>query len=193
MRYLPILIVVLLSLGCSKESINPKNGQVVELFVDHYEETGNQRISLLPKNEKITTYLEGFDGRELGYTYKVRAKAYYPKVPPQDGPDNWFIFDKVLSRDMYNSAETFTISLKYNGLFGSNIAFAFRNQVFEYGNYTLRAESDVVKKQLEDVLLLNSKLQTDYQYAAKVVINATVTHDPNNRSKGYLVKNVTVQ
>ncbi|MFC3560904.1 hypothetical protein [Pedobacter jamesrossensis] len=193
MRYLPILFLMLLSFGCSKEAVNPKNGQIVELFVDHYEETGNQRIYLLPKNEKITTYLEGFSERELGYTYKVSAKAYYPKEPPQDGPDNWFIFEKVLSKTLSNNAELFTISLKYNSLFGSNIAFAYRNQVFEYGNYVLRPENDAVKKQLEDLLLLIPKFQTDYQYAANVIINATVIHDPSNRAKGYLVKSVTVK
>ena len=193
MRYIPILLIILLSFGCSKESINPKDGQIVELFVDHYAETSNQRISLLPGKELITTYLEGFDERELGYTYKVRARTFYPKVPPQDGPNNWFIFEKVLSKEVYNSTEPFNISLKYNGLFGSGIAFAFRNQVFEYGNYTLKPENDAVKKQLEEVLLLRSKLESDYQYAIKVIINAEVIHDPSNRSKGYIVKSVAVQ
>ena len=193
MRYLPALFILLLSFGCSKESVNPKDGQIVELFVDHYEEANSQRVSLLPGKELITTYLQGFDERELGYTYKVRAKAYYPKEPPQDGPSNWFIFEKVLSKEIYNSTEPFVISLKSNGLFGSSIAFAFRNQVFEYGNYTLKPENDVVKKQLEDVLLLRSRFESDYQYALKVIINAVVIHDPNNRSKGYIVKSVAVQ
>lgn len=193
MRYLPLLFILLLSFGCKKDSENPKNGQIVELFVDHYEETNSQRISLLPKKELITTYLEGFADRELGYTYSVRAKAYYPKEPPQDGPSNWYVFEKVLSKQIYDNTASFVISLKYSGLFGSNIAFAVRSQIFEYGNYTLRPENDAVKKQLEDVLLLRSKLQSDYQYAATVTISATVTHDPNNRSKGYLVKGVTVQ
>lgn len=193
MRYLTILFIIILAIGCSKDSINSKSGKTVELFVDHFAETGSQKISLLPKKEQITTYLEGFDERELGYTYTVRAKTYYPKVPPQDGPDNWYIFEKVLSKQLYSSSEPFTISLKNSSLFGTNIAFALRNQVFEYGSYTLRPENDAVKKQLEDLLLLNPKLQADYQYAAKVIINATVIHDPNNRSKSYLVKNVTIQ
>ncbi|GGI27621.1 hypothetical protein GCM10008119_28560 [Pedobacter mendelii] len=181
---------MILSFGCKKDS---ENGQVIELFVDHYADSGGQMIYTLPKKTLITTYLEGFDERELGNTYKVKAEVYIPEVPPQDGPSRWYKFVKVISKAVYTGTESFNISLKTSSIFSTTIAVRLENQIFYYGSYILRPENDAVKKQLEDVLALRSKFQTDSQYAAQVLIDATVIHDPNNRSNGYLVKLVKIQ
>ncbi|WP_316830798.1 hypothetical protein [Pedobacter aquatilis] len=190
MRYLPLLLLTLLSFGCKKGA---ENGKVVELFVDHYAVSGQQMIYTLPEKTLASTYLEGFDERELGYTYKVRATVYIPDVAPMDGPSRWYKFVKVISKDIYTGTEPFDISLKTNNIFATTIAFRLDNQVFYYGNYILRPENDAVKKQLEDVLALRQKFETDSGYAAKVLIDATVVHDPNNRSNGYLVKSVKIR
>ncbi|MCZ4223658.1 hypothetical protein [Pedobacter rhodius] len=190
MRYLPLLLLTLLSFGCKKES---ENGKVVELFVDHYAASGKQMIYTLPDKALIGTYLEGFDERELGYTYRVRATLYIPDVAPMDGPSQWYTFVKVLDKELYKGTESFVISLKTSSIFTTNIAVRLENQTFYYGSYILRPENDAVRKQLEDVLALVPKFQTDSQYAAKVLIDATVVHDPNNRNNGYLVKSVKIQ
>jgi len=190
MRYLPLLFLMMFSFGCSKDS---ENGKIVELFVDHYAESGKQMIYTLPQKEPVTTYLEGFDERELGNTYVVRAQVYIPEVAPQDGPNRWYKFIKVTKKDVYTGTESFQISLKTSSIFATSIAVRLENQIFYYGSYILRPENDVVKKQLEEVLALRPKFETDSQYAAKVLIDATVIHDPNNRSNGYLVKSVKIQ
>ncbi|RYD80682.1 MAG: hypothetical protein EOP55_01540 [Sphingobacteriales bacterium] len=190
MRYLPILFLMMLSFGCSK---NSENGKTVELFVDHYEGSGKQMIYTLPQKELITTYLEGFDERELGNTYIVKAQIYIPEVAPQDGPSRWYKFVKVIKKDVYTSMEPFQISLKTSTIFYTSIAVRLQNQIFYYGSYILRPENDAVKKQLEEVLALRPKFETNSQYAESVLIDATVVHDPNNRSGGYLVKSVTIK
>jgi len=190
MRYLPLLLLVLLSFGCKKDS---ENGKVVDLYVDHYSTSGEQMIYTLPDKTLIGTYLEGFDERELGYTYKVRATLYVPENPPMDGPSSWYKFVKVIDKQLYTGTDPFEITLKTNSIFSTTIAIRLENQTFLYGSYRLRPESDAVKKQLEDVLALAPKFHTDPQYAAKVLIYATVVHDPDNRSNGYLVKSVKIQ
>jgi len=190
MRYLPLVLLVLLSIGCKK---NSENGKVVELFVDHYATADTQMIFNLPAKTPVDTYLEGFDERELGYTYKVSAEIYIPDVAPMDGPSRWYKFVKVLNKEIYSGNEPFNISLKSNRLFSTGLALRFDKQTFFYGSYVLRADNDLVKKQLEEVLALAPKFQSDPQYAAKVLIDATVVHDPNNRSNGYLVKAVKIQ
>lgn len=190
MRYLPLLLLVMFSFGCKKDS---ENGKVVELFVDHFATADKQMIYILPDKTPATTYLEGFDVRELGSTYKVRATVYVPDLAPMDGPSQWYKFVKVINKESYTGTESFVVSLKTNNIFAIALALRLENQIFYYGSYILRPENDVVKKQLEDVLALRPKFQTDAQYAAKVIIDATVVHDPNNRSNGYLVKSVKIQ
>ncbi|RNL50302.1 hypothetical protein [Pedobacter jejuensis] len=190
MRYLPLLFLIATFFGCSKQS---ENGKVVELYVDHYAQAGKQMIYTLPEKSPIDTYLEGFNDRELGFTYKVRAQIYKPEVAPQDGPDRWYVFVKVISKEIYTGTVPFEISLKTSSIFATTLAIRIQNQVFYYGDYILRPENDMVKKQLEEVIALRSKLATDSKYAATVLISATVQHDPNNRSNGYLVKSVKIQ
>ncbi|MFC4213192.1 hypothetical protein ACFOWA_18510 [Pedobacter lithocola] len=190
MRYLPLIFLIAILFGCSKQS---ENGKIVELYVDHYEQAGKQMIYSLPEKSPITTYLEGFNERELGYTYKVKAQIYKPEVAPQDGPDRWYVFMKVISKEIFSSTEPFEISLKTSSLFATPLAIRLQNQIFYYGNYILTPENDAVRKQLEEVIALKNKLDTDAKYAATVLINATVVHDPNNRRNGYLVKSVKIQ
>jgi len=190
MRFLTLLLLVLLSFGCKKDS---ENGKVVELFVDHYATSGRQMVYTLPEKTAIGTYIEGFDERELGYTYKVRATLYVPESPLMDGPSMWYKFVKVIDKQLYTGTEPFVIPLKTSSIFPTSIAIRLENQTFLYGSYVLRPENDAVKKQLEDLLALVPRFQSDSQYAAKVLIDATVVHDPNNRSNGYLVKSVKIQ
>lgn len=190
MRYLPLLFLALLSFGCKK---NSENGKVVELFVDHYAASGRPMIYTLPEKAAIGTYLEGFDERELGYTYKVRATLYVPETPLMDGPSMWYKFVKVIDKQLYTGTDPFVIPLKTSSTFPTSIAIRLENQTFVYDSYLLKPENDAVKKQLEEVLALVPKFQSDSQYAAKTLVEATVIHDPNNRGKGYLVKSVKIQ
>ncbi|QPH41656.1 hypothetical protein [Pedobacter endophyticus] len=193
MRYLYLFIAATLFVSCKKDPLNATSGQVVTLFVDHYATAGDQKLYVLPSKTPATTYLEGFDERELGYTYEVKAQMYIPKDPPQDGPDRWYKFVRVVSKERYFGTEPFEISLKNNSIFGSTLAVWIDKNIIYYSNYVLIPENEAVKKQLDELVALRQKFHTDQDWANNVVLKATVTHDPNNRAKGYLVSNVIVQ
>lgn len=196
MRYLSLLFIALLALGCSKDKLDPdhmKDGQIVELFVDHYSAYGSRTIFVMPKNEASSLNLAGFDQRELGYTYKVKARVVVPKTPVMDGPDRYFSFIEVLSKERYTNNAPFEISLKFHDLFGSALAFGKENNVFNYMGYTLNPENDDVRKQLEDIYLLKDKFRQDIDYSRLNDVKAVVTHDPANWGKGYLVRSVRIE
>lgn len=193
MRYLYLFVVAMMLFSCKKDPLNAKSGQVVDLFVDHYATAGDQKLYVLPSRTPATTYLEGFDERELGYTYKIKAQMYIPKDPPQDGPDRWYKFVRVVSKDRYFGTEPFEISLKNNSIFGSSLAVWIDNNIIYYGDYVLTPQNQSVKKQLEDLVALRPRFQTDPEWANKLVLKAKVNHDPNNSAKGYLVSSIIVE
>lgn len=196
MRYLSLLFIALLALGCSKDKFNPdnpKNGQIVELFVDHYSAYGSSTLFVLPKNEASSLNLRGFDQRNLGYTYKVKARFVIEKQPPMDGADRWFDFIEVISKERYTNTAPFEISLKFHDLFGTALALGKENNDFKYMGYTLKPENEAAKKQLEDIYLLKTKFQQDIEYSRLNDVKAVVTHDPANWEKGYLVRSVRIE
>lgn len=196
MRYLSLLIIALTVLGCSKDNFNPdkpKDGQIVELFADHYQGASMPMIFLSPGKETSPLSLAGFEDRKLGYTYKIKAKVVVPKVAPADGPDKWFEFVEVISKEAYKGNESFVVSLKNSTLFfGSFVSLKKENDKYIYIGYTLRPKDEIVKKQLEAVLLLQETLMKNQDYASKVTLTANVNHDPENLEKGYLVNSVTI-
>ena len=92
MKYIYLLFSLFVFSACSKEegygSFNLKDGQEVELLISHrYGAVGDIPL-LLPKNESPQLPISGFDEREPGYTYRVKAKmvAYKGHQMMDGGP-----------------------------------------------------------------------------------------------------------
>ena len=204
MRNLLILFIALVIItACSKDEfnpLNPKDGQKVELFLDHYRDVNDLRTFLLPEKTPASLSLREFDEREPGYTYKVAAKVVVPKVPMQDGPDRWFELIEVLNKERYVGDESFEIGLIGHDLFGNYLAIRKVDGQLKYGKLVLYPINEEVKLKLEGYVqdiellreeLIESKDEGKYreykEYMRKLVLKAVVSHDPENLGKGYLV------
>ncbi|WP_345947783.1 hypothetical protein ABDD95_13090 [Mucilaginibacter sp. PAMB04274] len=193
-----LCVVMLLTIvtGCKKDfdPDKPKNGQEVELFLDHYQDVGNQMAYLLPDKIKSPYGLQGFNERELGYTYRVKAKVVITKEPLQDGPDRWFEFERVVSKDLYTGTEPFQVSLISNFVPGGpGLAIGKRDDKYYYLSYEFKPANDAVKARIEEVLALRQRIYTDPAYGHSVSIKATVTHATDNRANTYLVQGIEVK
>src|SRR5687768_3409905 len=118
MKHIYLLFAILILAACSKDRFdpsNPKNGQKVELLLDHYIDARDQRVLLLPRKESSHMSVSGFEERELGYTYKVKAKVYVsPEVVMDDGASSWFEFLEVISKEKYTVDQPFEINLVHS-------------------------------------------------------------------------------
>ena len=204
MRNLLFLLIVFSFAACSKDEFNPsspKNGQKADLFVDHYSDVRNQMIFLLPQKNASTLSLGGFQERELGYTYKVKAKVYVsPQPVMDDGANSWFEFVEVISKERYSGTDVFEIGLVYGmgfGGSGGNLAIKKEGDRYTYGaGGELRPVNAAVKNQLEEYLakekaITNSQEFFEYQqYLGKLALKAVVSHDPENYGKGYVVHEI---
>ncbi len=195
-----LFIALALITACSKDEFNPlkpKTGQKAELFLDHYVDVKDQRVLLLPHKESSYMSLNGFGERQLGYTYKVRAKVYVsPQHAMDDGVNSWFEFLGVLSKDKFTSDETFEIALVYPiGFYsGGSLAVNKDGNLFKYGDfgYNLRfvnrEDMDFIEAMLgEGGIETFGNYQAYQGYLQKIALKAVVTHDPENYGKGYLV------
>lgn len=200
MKHIYLLFAVLILAACSKDKFdpsNPKNGQKVELVLDHYIDARDQRVLLLPQKESSHMSISGFEERELGYTYKVKAKVYVsPQVVMDDGANSWFEFLEVISKEKYTGDQPFEINLVHSIGFGSggNLAIKKEDDQFKYGRYDLRFINEKDKQHLDDLLLREKGIENAEQFKAhqeylgKMALKAVVTHDPQNWGKGYLVR-----
>lgn len=201
MRNVFILFIVLAFItACSKDEfnpLNPKNGQKAELFLDHYVDVKDERVLLLPQKESSYMSLAGFGERELGYTYKVKAKVYVSEqLVMDDGVNSWFEFDRLISKEKYTNEEPFEIGLVYPiGFYsGGNLAVKKEGDLFKYGDsgYDLRFVSEEDQSFIE-AMLGEAAIETfenyqEYQeYLREMALKAVVIHDPENYGKGYLV------
>ncbi len=187
-----LLSFTLLFVACSKDEFDPskpKNGQEVELYVDHYISGGNQRLFLKDdRDELLYTYVDNFEEREIGYTYLIKAKVVAPDQPPMDGPSYWFERIETIRKDKYQGQDTFALPL-----FGSAGPFTFfclrkdTGNFSYYSNYPLTAVNDLVQADLEKALVKGPEMLNSGGFK---VLNIFVKHDPANYTKGYIVYRV---
>lgn len=89
MKYIYLLLTVFIISACSKDDIGPmglKHGQEVEVIVDHRYRAIDDRPLLLPNRKPSDYSLRGFDKREPGYIYTVKAKVHIDSnAPPYTG------------------------------------------------------------------------------------------------------------
>lgn len=209
MRNVFILFLVLSFVACSKDEFNPlkpKNGQNVELFLDHYWDVNDQRAFLLPQKQPSSMSLRDLrevDEREPGYTYKVKAKVVVSKDEIQDGPNSWFELVEIVSKEKYTDDEPFEIGLIGHDLFGSYLSVKEEEGQILYGNLLLNPTNVEVKQQLEAYIRQNEQLRDEFieskdenkyreyqEYLRKLALRAVVTHDSENLGKGYIVHSI---
>jgi len=193
-HFYSLFFIAFLLMACSKDKFDlsdPKNGQEVELFLDHYTTGGDSRVFLnTDKKEAAYTYVDKFTEREMGYTYIIKAVVVKPKEPLMDGPSYWFEYKKTIHQDKYQGRDTFALPL-----FASAGPFSF---------FCLRKEAEQYYYNGAPLTVFDSQVKADFDKAieqgppllntastARSTMTLRVQHDPNNYTKGYLVYKVT--
>lgn len=203
MRKLIILFIAISLAACSKDEFNPSNprsGQKADLFLDHYSDVRDRRVFLLPDRSPSPLSLGGFEERQPGYTYKVRAQVYKsPQVVMDDGVNSWFEYVEVISKEKYTGTEPFEIGLVYPWGFesGGGLAVSKEGELFKYGGGgNLRPANAAIAQQLESFIvrekdIVNSEDYREYrEYLRTLALRAVVSHDPENWGNGYLVHEI---
>jgi hypothetical protein len=203
MKKLYVIILVFVLYACKKEDKyaphDLKNGEEVELLVDHRYEALNEQLLLLPQGNNTELSLHGFDQRKPGYTYRVKAKFHFEKEPPMDASDRWFDFISVIKEEKYQAADSFEIALIQSPGFGGPIIVLQKtgNQYYYlYDKVQLTYTNQAVQDQLEEIWQNAVAVQQSYQTATPIrsfkwkAIKATVTHDPANFGRAYLVSSI---
>jgi len=189
------LSLAFLFVACSKDDFNPskpKDGQVVELFLDHYTTAGDQRISINAKrDESLHTYLKNFDEREKGYVYIVKAKVVVTPSGWADYPSYTFDYIKTLAREKYQGTDTFALPLF--GWIGDGDAFFLRKDAagYSYLDYQLKPADASVQADLGKAV--EKGLQMINTAGPRTPLKVYVQHDPANYAKGYIVYHVQLQ
>lgn len=203
MKQTYLLFAILFLAACSEEDLygpwSLKNGQEVELLVSHrYGAIGNQ-LFLLPQNEAAEMSLYYFAGREPGYDYRVKARMVVPEIPPQDGPSYHLEFIEVISKEKYKGNEAFEIALIQSHVPGGPTIHLGKKDgqyYFVPEKITLTYANEEIQGQLEEIWQHNNELRENWETdnVPPVIkwksITATVTHDPGNFGKSYLVSHI---
>ncbi len=190
MKHFYLLIALtLLFVACRKDNFdsnNPKNGQVVSLYADHYTTGGDGRYFLnSDRNVKFNTSVRDFD-RDLGYTYVIKAKVVRPDQPLQDGPSFWFEYQSTLSKEPYKGNDTLTLPVF--GFVAPSDAFFMRkvNGTFLYLSTKLIPANDNVNATLDSIYTAAQGLLGKYPKPAYAL---KVQYAPNDYSS-YIVYSV---
>lgn len=203
MRQVYLFFAVLILIACSKDDtygpFNLKNGQEVELFVSHrYGAVGDGPL-LMPHNASPQLSLSAFDEREPGYDYYVKAKmiAYKGPLMQDGGPMSHLRFIEIISKEKYDGNETFELELIQSYIPGGPMIMLIK----EKGNYFFKENIQLtytdleVGRQLEEIwenreeIRQNTidKIATEPKWRS---IRATVSHDPDNFGRAYLINSL---
>jgi hypothetical protein len=201
MKHLLLLVIAFSLLSCAKEEdlhgpFKLKDGQVVELLVDHKYGSDADQLLKLPNREAAGAYLSNFEEREPGYTYRVRAVFRYTDDPPQDGVSYWFDFLDIVTKEKYTGNDPFEIELIRAYIPGGPTIHMNKkgNDYFiQADKIQLTYANDVVKSQLEEIwqnaLEMRNNAMTNRVPKWKSV-KATVSHDPLKFGSAYLVQKI---
>ena len=200
MKNLLLLFIVFAFVSCKKSErygpLNLKNGQEVELLVSHRYGADNDQLLKLPGNVDAGASLSGFDQREPGYTYRVKARFNRDEVPLQDGPEYYFIFEKIISKEQYKGSESFTVQLITSYVPGGPVIrlSTTGNDCYQIpGKLLLTYANSTVQNELEEIWLNAQEIRANWQNGQQPkwkAIKATVVHDPQQFGKAYLVQQI---
>lgn len=204
MKYIYLLLTVFIISACSKDDIGPmglKHGQEVEVIVDHRYRAIDDRPLLLPNRKPSDYSLRGFDKREPGYIYTVKAKVHIDSnAPPiQDGSYYWLDFMEVISKEKYEGNEPFEIDIIQRPIPGGAF-IVVRKEEDQYwlgSKIQLTYQDEEIESQLEEIWQHQEEIRQAYMAEDSpnidvkwLFIKATVTHDPENFGKAYLVSHI---
>ncbi|WP_316828804.1 hypothetical protein [Pedobacter miscanthi] len=200
MKKLTLLFLVIGLFSCKKEEVygplKLKNGQEVELLVDHRYGSDKDILLKFPEKELAGAALVGFDQREVGYTYRVKAKFHNDDNPPQDDSAYSFIFSRIVSKEQYKGNESFDVQLIVSYVPGGPVIRLNKtgnDYFFNYDKVQLTYANSTVQSQLEEIYQNALEVRTNGQKAQLPkwkAIKATVTHDPQKFGKAYLVQKI---
>ncbi|MBC6111875.1 hypothetical protein ACFOG5_06705 [Pedobacter fastidiosus] len=199
MKNLIVLLLAICFISCKKEAgygpLNLKDGQQVELLVDHRLGSDKDILLKLPENEQAGASLADFEQREPGYTYRIKAVFHYEKNPPADASSYYYEFLNVISKEQYKGSESFDIQLIVSYVPGGPVIrlnkqgndYYFSNKIqFTVANTTVGNQLEEIWKNAEDV---RANWKTG-QLPKWKAIKATVIHDPQQFGKAYLVQKI---
>jgi hypothetical protein len=194
MKHVYLLLAIILLSACAKEDlIGPaklKNGQEVEVLVSDQYGAVDDPLLLLPSNKPAEMSLAGFSEREPGYTYRVKAKVVKPAETLQDAPSYWLEFVKVITKEKVALIQTIVPGGPFIRVRKEGDRYQLDDKVL------LTSATNQVKDQLEEIWTFNNQLFESWQNTNTVppmkwkAIKATVTHDPQNFGKAYLVSKI---
>lgn len=204
MKYIYILFAVVVFSACSKDDIGPmglRNGQEVEVIIDHRYGAIDDRPLLLPNKMPAGYDIHGFNEREPGYIYKVRAKVHLDRNDPpvQDAASHWLNFMEIISKEKYEGDESFEIALIQSYVPGGPTIMLRKVEDLYYfisEKLTLTSANEEIERQLEEIWQHQEEIR--HAYMEKDIplnlkwrsITATVTHDSENFGKAYLVSEI---
>ena len=200
MKNLLILLIVFTFVSCKKSErygpLNLKNGQEVELLVSPRYAADNDPLLKLPGNVDAGASLSGFDQREPGYTYRVKATFKYDQNPPQDAPSYYYVFEKIISKEQYKGSESFTVQLITNyAVGGPNIRLSKTGNDYYMipDKLQLTYANSTVQNELEEIWLNVQEIRANWQKGQRPkwkAIKATVVHDPQKFGRAYLAQQI---
>ena len=198
-RFLVLFLSVCL-MSCAKEELhgplNLKNGEIVELLVDHQYGSTNDNILKLPNKVAAGADLYNFQERQPGYTYRVKAKFVFTKEPPQDSPSYWYEFVNIVSQEQHKGINPFEIELIRSYIPGGptiQMSKKGDDYLILSEKVALTSANETIRKQLEEIWQNSLSIRdsaTPGQLPKWKSINATVTHDPLKFGKAYLVQQI---
>lgn len=201
MKNIYVFFAAFILSACSKEDVyspwNLKNGQEVEVLVSHRYGAINDDLLMLPHNQPAEMPLYNFNDREPGYTYRVKAKMVAEKVPPQDGPAYHLEYIETLGKEKYEGDETFELHLIQSTVPGGPVIVLLKeeeNYLF-HSNIQLIYNDSEIGNQLEGIWQNREEIYQDYKDNIFTEpkwrwIQATVSHDPDNFGKAYVVSHI---
>lgn len=198
-----LVIMAMFMYSCSKEEVHGpwdlKNGQEVEVQVSHRYGAVDDGVTLLSTNKPGDMSLYGFDARKPGYNYRVKAKMVVPDPPMMDGPSYHLEFIEILNEEKYEGTDPFEIELIQSIVPGGpTIILSKEEGKYWFGsNVQLTYNDELIGGQLDEVWEHREELRKSYESDAQVIlrpqwrsVRVTVTHDPDNFGKAYLVSNI---
>ena len=200
MKKLLFLFLIFAFVSCKKSErygpLNLKNGEEVELLVSHRYGADNDLLLKLPGNVDAGASLSGFDEREPGYSYRVKARFNRDEVPLQDGPEYYFVFEKILSKEQYKGNESFPVQLITSYVPGGPVIRLSKTATDYYmipGKLQLTYANSTIQNELEEIWLNAQEIRANVlngQRPKWKAIKATVVHDPQKFGKAYLVQQI---
>ncbi|MNK64161.1 hypothetical protein D3C87_833950 [compost metagenome] len=200
MRKLVLFLLAVSFLSCKKDArygqFNLKNGQEVDLLVDHRYGSEKDILIKMPENINAGSYLSGFDQREPGTNYRIKARFRHLTDPPQDGPSEYFEFVKVINQEKYKGTESFDIQLIVSYVPGGpsiRLSKTGNDYYFIPDKLQFTAANSTVAAQLEEIWQHVKEIRADWKLGLQPkwkAIKATVTHDLQKFGKAYLVQQI---